>query len=153
MTITYISKKDLVTCIKCFLFQPHGTAPSHIPSLRHRCKGDGWFDEIYPCSQEIMFPSLRYRQVQSWIICLAFLEPQPPLVLVHGFPIPVLTCPPGGKLPHHLFPSLSHMSKQRAIPQPHPLVASVFLGRLVPSISSATPSQQDVLPSPQLHRS
>lgn len=91
MTITYISKKDLVTCSKCFLFQQHGTAPSHIPSLRNRCKGDGWFDAIYPCSQEIMFPSLRYRQVQSGIMCLAFLKPQPPLVLVHGFPIPALT--------------------------------------------------------------
>lgn len=109
MTITYISKKHLVTCVKCFFFQHHGTASSPIPSPRHRCKGDGWFDAIYPCSQEIMLPSLRYRQVQSWMMCLAFLKPQPPLVLVHGFSIPALTCLPGGNLPHHLFPK----------PQPH----------------------------------
>lgn len=148
MNIAYISKKDLVTRFKCFIFQHHGMAPSHSPSLRHRCRGDGWFDAIYPCSQEIMFPSLRCRQVQSWIMCLAFLEPQPPLVLVHSFPIPALTCPPGGKLPHHLFPSLSHTSKLKETPQPHPL----SLVRLLPSISSAPPPQQDVLLSPQLRR-
>lgn len=130
MKIAYISKKDLVTRFKCFIFQPYSMAPSHIPSLRYRCKGDGWFDAIYPCSQEIMFPSLRCRQVQSWIMCLAFLEPQPPLMLVHSFPIPALTCPPGGKLPHHLFPSLSHTPKQKETPQPHPL----SLVRLLPSI-------------------
>lgn len=63
-----------------------------------------------------MFPFPVVQQVPSWIICLAFLRPQLPVVLVHGFPIPVLTCPSGGKLPHHLFPSLSHVTKQRIIP-------------------------------------
>lgn len=117
MTIPHISKKDLVISIKCFLFQPHGAAPSHILFLRHRDKGDGWFNPVYPCRQEIMFPFPVVQQVPSWIIiCLAFLKPQLPVMLVHGFPIPVLTCPSGGKLPHHPFPSLSHVAKQRIIP-------------------------------------
>lgn len=96
-----------------------------------------------------MFPSLRYRQVQSWIMCLAFLKPQPPLMSVHSLLILAVTCPPDGKLSHPLFLGPSHMSEQRETPQPHPSVTSAFLGGFLPNTSSTTASQQDVLCGPQ----
>lgn len=147
--ITYINKKDLVTCSKYFIFQHHSTATSQVLSLRLKCKGDGWLDAIYPPSQAKMFPSLRYRQVQSWIMCLAFLKPQPPLMSVHSLLILAVTCPPDGKLSHPLFLGPSHMSEQRETPQPHPSVTSAFLGGFLPNTSSTTASQQDVLCGPQ----
>lgn len=107
-----------------------------------QCKGDGWFDAICLSIQAI-FPSLRYRQVQSWIMCLAFLKPQPPLMFVHSFPIPAVTCPLASKLSHLLYLGPSHLPKQREIPQPHPSVASAFLAVFLPNISGAAPSQQD----------
>lgn len=138
MTMTHISKKDLVTSIKCFLFQPHGAALSHILSLRHRDKWDGWFNPIYPCRQEINvpLPCGTASSIMDYML---------------GFPQATASSHVGTWFSNTSLdlsfrwqiapPSLSKpqpCDQTEDNPQPHPLVASVFLGGLFQSISNAT---------------